>query len=164
MTIVMRPSCWQNFGPNGLVVCPYPKAKFKLLFLFFTTDFNISSALMWAIQDQWSSGLNLFLKYFMIILCKWATPWENLSYVICEEQRRRSTSRKCYSKNTKTLGSDCSWAGPFESFLVGNHWRQVFLWWGSNIFYLLLYSVRDTRWFYMCHIWFTGGEGVIFIA
>ena len=55
MTIVMRPSCWhQNFGPNGLSA-PYPRAMFKLLFSLIS-DFNISSALRWAIQDQWPSG------------------------------------------------------------------------------------------------------------
>ena len=55
MTIVMRPSCWhQNLGPNGL------SAPAQGLYLNFfssvTADFNISSALRWAIQDQGSSG------------------------------------------------------------------------------------------------------------
>ena len=56
MTIVIRPSCWyQNFGLNGL-----SDPTLGLCLNFFssiTTDFNISSALRWAIQDQWSSGL-----------------------------------------------------------------------------------------------------------
>ena len=56
MTIVMRPSCWhQNFGPNGLSAPAQ-----GLCLIFFSTitaaDFNISSAVRWAIQDQWSSG------------------------------------------------------------------------------------------------------------
>ena len=55
MTIVMRPSCWhQNFGPNGLSA---PAQGLCLnFFSSITADFNISSALRWAIQDQWSSG------------------------------------------------------------------------------------------------------------
>ena len=55
MNIVMRPSCWyQNFGPNGLSA---PSQGLCLnFFSSITTDFNISSALMWAIQDQRSSG------------------------------------------------------------------------------------------------------------
>ena len=55
MTIVMRPSCWhKNFGPNRLSA---PTQGLCLnFFSSLTTDFNISSALRWAIQDQWSSS------------------------------------------------------------------------------------------------------------
>ena len=55
MTIVKRPSCWyQNFGPNGLSA---PTLGICLnFFSSITADFNISSVLRWAIQDQWSSG------------------------------------------------------------------------------------------------------------
>ena len=55
MTIVMRPSCWhQSFGPNGLSA---PAQGLCLnFFSSITADFNISSELMWVIQDQWSSG------------------------------------------------------------------------------------------------------------
>ena len=55
MTIVMRPSCWhQNVGPNGLSA---PALGLCLnFFSSITADCNISSALRWAIQDQWSSG------------------------------------------------------------------------------------------------------------
>ena len=46
----------QNFGPNGL------SARTQGLCLNFfssiTADFNISSAVRWAIQGQWSSGFN----------------------------------------------------------------------------------------------------------
>ena len=38
---------------------------FQLLFLKLTTDFNISSPIRWAIQDQWSSG---YLFTFLFIL------------------------------------------------------------------------------------------------
>ena len=30
-----------------------------------TTDFHVSSALRWAVQDQWSSGLLIVLSYFL---------------------------------------------------------------------------------------------------
>ena len=55
MTIVMSPSCWHlNFGHNGLSA---PTLGICLnFFTSITADFNISSALRWAIQDQWSSG------------------------------------------------------------------------------------------------------------
>ena len=55
MTIVIRPSCWHKiFGPNGLSA---PTLGLCLnFFSSITTDFNISSALRWVIQDQWSSG------------------------------------------------------------------------------------------------------------
>ena len=56
MTIVMRPTCWhQNFGPNGLSAPA--QGLFLNVFSSITADFNISSAIRWAIQDQWSSGL-----------------------------------------------------------------------------------------------------------
>ena len=41
------------------VVCPCPRAMFYF-FSSITTDFNISSAFRWAIQDQWSSGFKIF--------------------------------------------------------------------------------------------------------
>ena len=56
MNIVMRPSCWhQNFGPNGLSA---PTLGLCLnFFSSITAYFNISSALRWVKQDQWSSSL-----------------------------------------------------------------------------------------------------------
>ena len=68
MTIVIRPSRWhKNFGPNGLSA-----STLGLCLNFFssiTADFNISSALRWAIQDQWSS---VFLAHLSRRLTKWA--------------------------------------------------------------------------------------------
>ena len=66
MTIVMRPTCWhQNFGPNGLSA---PAQGLCLnIFSSITADFNISSAIRWAIQDQWSSGF-FFLSPIFIAL------------------------------------------------------------------------------------------------
>ena len=60
MNIVMGPSCWhQNFGPKGLSA---PSQGLCLnFFSSITADFKISSALRWAIQDQWSSG---FWRYW----------------------------------------------------------------------------------------------------
>ena len=74
----------------------------------------------------------------------WAGPWENVSNVICEQQRRRSAcasaqsdQRLCcsllrwynisrfYSRNFKTLASFCGCAGRFVSGLVGNSRRHV---------------------------------------
>ena len=54
MTIMMRPSCWhKNFGPNGLSA---PAQGLCLnFFSSIAAEFNMSSALRWAIQDQWSS-------------------------------------------------------------------------------------------------------------
>ena len=71
MSIVMRLSCWhKNLGPNGL------SALVQGLHLNFfssvTADFNISSALRWAIQDQWSSG-------FCILQCQ-SGPWSYLCW------------------------------------------------------------------------------------
>ena len=53
MIIMMRPFCWhQNFDPNGLSA---PAQGLCLNFFFsIIADFNISSALSWVIQDQWS--------------------------------------------------------------------------------------------------------------
>ena len=55
MTIVIRPSCWhKKFGLNGLSA---PAQGLCLnFFSSITANFNISSALSWVIQDQWSSG------------------------------------------------------------------------------------------------------------
>ena len=71
MTIRIRPSCWyQNFGPNGLSA---PTLGLCLnFFSSITADFNISSALRWAIQDQWSSGVSTFLAHLSRRLTRWA--------------------------------------------------------------------------------------------
>ena len=56
MIIVMKPSYrHKNVSPNGLSA---PAQGLCLnLFSSITADFNISSALRLAIQDQWSSGI-----------------------------------------------------------------------------------------------------------
>ena len=57
MTIGVRPSCWhKNFGPNRLSAPIIGQC--LNFFSSVTADFNISSALRWAIQDQWSSGFS----------------------------------------------------------------------------------------------------------
>ena len=74
----------------------------------------------------------------------WAGPWENVSYVICEQQRRKSAcasaqsdQRLCcsllrqynisrfYSRNFKTPASFCGCAGRFVFGLVGNSRKHV---------------------------------------
>ena len=79
MTIVMRPTCWhQNFGPNGLSA---PAQGLCLnVFSSITADFNISSAIRWAIQDQWSSGFIILAELALhtvwllgqLVLCTYA--------------------------------------------------------------------------------------------
>ena len=81
----------------------------------------------------------------------WAGPLENVSYVICEQQRHRSACTstqsdqhlcclllrkynisRFYSRNFKTLASLCGCAGWFVSGLVGNSRRHVFSRRGSH--------------------------------
>ena len=69
----------------------------------------------------------------------WAGPWENVSYVICEQQRSKSACASAqsdqrlscsllryynisrfYSRNFKTLASFCGCAGRFVSGRIGN--------------------------------------------
>ena len=83
----------------------------------------------------------------------WARPWENVSYAICEQQRRRSAcasaqsdQRLCcslqrqndtssfYIRNFKILAGLCSWAVQFVSCLVGDSRRHIFSWRGSYVF------------------------------
>ena len=91
------------------------------------------------------------LSTCVITQYKWARPWENVSYVICEQQRRRSAcasaqsdQRLCcslprqkdtsilHTRNFKILAGLCSWAGQFVSCLVGVSRRHIFSWHGSN--------------------------------
>ena len=74
----------------------------------------------------------------------------NVSYAICEQQRRRSAcasaqsdQRLCrslrrqndtsslYIRNFKILAGRCSSAGQFVACLVGDSWRHIFSWHGS---------------------------------
>ena len=74
----------------------------------------------------------------------WARPWENVSYAIFEQQRRRSASASAqsdqclccslirlykicrfFSQNFKTLASFCGCTDRFVSGLVGNSRRHV---------------------------------------
>ena len=83
---------------------------------------------------------------------KWARPWENVSYAICEQQRHRSAcacaqsdqhlccslprqnnTSSLYIRNFKILAGLCSWAGQFESCLVVDSRRHIFSWRGSVI-------------------------------
>ena len=91
------------------------------------------------------SYFSLFLVIFVLLKYNWARPWENMSYAICEQQRRRSAcasaqsdQRLCcspprqndtsslYIRNFKILAGLCSWAGQFVSCLVGDSRRLIF--------------------------------------
>ena len=64
-----------DLGPN------LSDSIFLNFFSSITTDFNISSALRWAIQDQWSSRL--------LNEMKWATSWQILSLGVCDQVRHK---------------------------------------------------------------------------
>ena len=83
----------------------------------------------------------------------WARSWENVSYGMCEQQRRRSAcasgqsdqrlycslprqndTSSLYIRNFKILAGLCSWADQFVSCLVGDSQRHIFLWRGSYVF------------------------------
>ena len=108
---------------------------------------------------------------------KWAGPWENVSYVICEQQRRRSAcasvqsnQRLCfsllryysisrfYSRNFKTLASFCGCAGRFVSGLVGNSRRHVFSWPGSNVYHLFAIFTLYFKYFSINNIQFINNQ------
>ena len=112
---------------------------------------------------HWCTGH--FVGFVMLWLkCIWAGPWENVSYVICGQQRRRSAcanaqsdQRLCYSlfrqynisrfysRNFKTLASYCGCEGRFVSGLVGNPRRHVLSCRGSyaNTYAQPLKTIRD---------------------
>ena len=98
------------------------------------------------------SKLHLKEEWFVTLKFNWVGPWEDVSYVICEQQRCRSACASAQSdqclccsllrlsfvssfcnQNFKAHASFCSWAGQFESDLVGNSRRHVFSWRGSII-------------------------------
>ena len=81
------------------------------------------------------------------MISNWARSCENMSYAICEQQRRRlaCTSAQsdqhvccslfklydmytCYIQSFKILVGFCCWTGCFESYLVKNAWKHVFAW------------------------------------
>ena len=95
-------------------------------------------------------GCDLCLCFYV---SNWARPWENMSYAICEQQRRRSAcasaqshQRLCcsllrqndtssfYIRNFKILAGLYSWAGQFMFCLVGDSRRHIFSWRGSFVF------------------------------
>ena len=79
------------------------------------------------------------MSHFFRFLWICGGPWENVFYVICEQQRRRSACASAqsdqhlccslpryynissfYIRSFKPLASFCGWAGQFESYLVAN--------------------------------------------
>ena len=101
---------------------------------------------------------HLLPKNNCTVFCCFLTGNSQLSHVtrkllsaICEQQRCRSVSAhlrslisafvvRCLDSIVSlvsifaiTLAGLCSWAGRFESYLVGNPQRQVFSWRGSTV-------------------------------
>ena len=97
-----------------------------------------------------------------------------MSYVICEQERRRSAcasaqsdQRLCcsllryynisrfYSRNFKTLAGLCSWAGQFVSCLVGDSRRHIFSWRGSFVlfYFLVIFSFFFFFFFFFQYRW-----------
>ena len=68
-----------DLGPNHL------HSIFLNFFSSITADFNTSSAIRWAIQDQWSSGL-IELKSFYLVcyVCIWEPDSQLISYFECD--------------------------------------------------------------------------------
>ena len=113
--------------------------------------------------ETWTS-----LIVFMKVSCIWARPWENVSYIICEQQRPRSAcasaqSDQClcfslprqndtsslYIRNFKILAGFCSWAGQFVSCLVGDSRRQILSW---RVLYMFLILI-DSPVYKQCRPW-----------
>ena len=91
MTILMRPTCWhQNFGPNGLSA---PAQGLCLnVFSSITADFNISSAIRWAIQDQWSSGTpGIYAKGYIVFAFPFICSFVHASVTFVEFTTKFST-------------------------------------------------------------------------
>ena len=124
--------------------------------------------------QNWSSTYHLL----HLTTCGWiwAGPLENVSYIICEQQRQRSacastqsdqrlccsvlrkyTISRFYSRNFKILASFCGCAGRFVSGVVGNSWRHVFSCSGSYHFctwHIQLYSIHNFTYnAYICKGW-----------
>ena len=138
MSIVMRPSCWhKSYGPNGLFA-PYPRAMLNF-FSSITTDFNISSALRWAIH-QWSSGFIIscfnfwilslvfsFLQYWVYIQCNhfsqnlesqkinWAATWQNQQSVAVRPAKTQISLGICPVWSQSSLCAQ--WVAKDPSFL-----------------------------------------------
>ena len=107
--------------------------------------------------------LNLVILATLMEYSNWAGPCENVSYVICEQQRRRSAcasaqsdQRLCcsllrcisrfYSRNFKILADLCSWAGQFVSCLVGDSRWHIFSWRGSILFCIIYMLLVVRQW------------------
>ena len=99
--------------------------------------------------NLWYYCYSILLKYAKMSLCLkafqatetiWAATWENLSSVVCEQQRSwracayaqsdqclcyslsgEQSSQACFMQNSTFLASLCSWGDWFESHFVGNH-------------------------------------------
>ena len=99
------------------------------------------------IPRRFSKTLPFSWKKGRAVTAQVLRPCENVSYAICEQQRRRSAcasaqsdQRLCcslprqndtfclYIRNFKILAGLCSWAGQFMSCLVGDSRRHIVSW------------------------------------
>ena len=116
-----------------------------------------------------SHSVRCVLKQNVPVYYNWARPWENVSYAICEQQRRRSACASAQSdqqlccslprqdKNSslhirifKILADLCSWAGQFVSCLVGlpkTHFLMAWL-----IYLLFPKMAASTKWYAMTRL------------
>ena len=111
-----------DLGPNHL------HSLFLNFFSSITADFNVSSAIRWAIQDQWSSGFHLAssVDCKKVMLCTWSfwiwpAEYKQICYII-----GASCRVKRYLTHIHTFFSAWSW-GPATFFPVDWSWNRFCL-------------------------------------
>ena len=133
----------------------------------------------------WSVWVD-YIWVHIYILCQkssytWARPWENVSYAICKQQRRRSAcastqsdQRLCYLlpkqndtsslyiRNFKILAGLCSWTVQHVSCLVRDSRRHIFSWRGSHAILFVTMAAIDviTPDFHLTMTWQNVSSGV----
>ena len=120
LAIVMRPSCWhKNFGPNGLST----PAQWLCLNFFssLNADFDISSALRWAIQDQWSSGFSC-CYHVIHISCNKTLLWAQNALIL-----RMKHNERPYAKLLWSLFNLWAYFGCWWNTLQITSFRAIFL-------------------------------------
>ena len=76
------------------------------VFTSITADFNISSTIRWAIQDQWSSGLKVFISLQVLVICIFV--WNMMSIIYF---RRTWFGLKIYKSRSGWCKSGCLQSG-----------------------------------------------------
>ena len=124
----------------------------SLIFTVIASPLKPLEEFCWNLAYEFLSMPRCVCPKTILVVDNWAMSRENLFYSICEQQRHDQPAHLrslisvfvvccldsiiltlAKSKHFKTLASDCSWAGWFESNLVANPRRQVFSWRGSNM-------------------------------